>query len=97
LNNVPNIPWTFVTKEFHREENRTATIKFVNTSMHGVSHPFVTRAFQQFGLAPFTPVQEQQDPDPEFPTVTFPNPEEKGSLFKYLLAFYMLNPFQGLW
>ncbi|KAH8833487.1 hypothetical protein DL96DRAFT_1703152 [Flagelloscypha sp. PMI_526] len=63
-----------------REENRTATIKFVNTSMHGVSHPFVTRAFQQFGLAPFTPVQEQQDPDPEFPTVTFPNPEEKGAL-----------------
>ncbi|KAH9934848.1 phosphoglucomutase first 3 domain-containing protein [Fomitopsis serialis] len=43
-------------------------IKFVNTSMHGVSHPFVTRAFEV----------EQQHPDPDFPTVKFPNPEEKG-------------------
>jgi phosphomannomutase len=46
--------------------------------MHGVSHPWVTKAFETFGFAPFIPVREQQDPDPEFPTVKFPNPEEKG-------------------
>ncbi len=46
--------------------------------MHGVSEPFVSRAFKLFGLVPPTHVPEQQVPDPDFPTVTFPNPEEKG-------------------
>jgi phosphomannomutase len=47
--------------------------------MHGVSDPFVREAFQIFGFPPFIPVKEQQNSDPEFPTVSFPNPEEKGS------------------
>jgi phosphoglucomutase len=46
--------------------------------MHGVSDPFVKQAFSIFGFAPYIPVLEQQSPDPEFPTVRFPNPEEKG-------------------
>ena len=46
--------------------------------MHGVSNPFVTRAFAMFGLPPFIAVKVQQMPDPDFPTVRFPNPEEKG-------------------
>lgn len=46
--------------------------------MHGVGHPFAEKAFELYGFAPFTPVVEQQFPDPEFPTVKFPNPEEKG-------------------
>ncbi|KAG7452946.1 uncharacterized protein BT62DRAFT_959078 [Guyanagaster necrorhizus] len=55
-------------------------VRFVNTSMHGVSEPFVSSAFKLFGLVPPTHVPEQQVPDPDFPTVTFPNPEEKGAL-----------------
>lgn len=47
--------------------------------MHGVSHPFVEKAFESFGFPPFIPVKQQQMPDPEFPTVKFPNPEEKGT------------------
>lgn len=58
--------------------NGKTPIKFVNTSMHGVSDPFVTQAFASFGFAPYIPVVEQQQPDPEFPSVKFPNPEEKG-------------------
>ncbi|KAF9557669.1 hypothetical protein CPC08DRAFT_668418 [Agrocybe pediades] len=54
--------------------------KFVNTSMHGVGDPFVKRAFEITGLSPYIPVKEQQMPDPDFPTVKFPNPEEKGAL-----------------
>jgi len=46
--------------------------------MHGVSDVFVKEAFDIFGFPPYTPVMEQQYPDPEFPTVLFPNPEEKG-------------------
>ncbi|KAI0085419.1 hypothetical protein BDY19DRAFT_996767 [Irpex rosettiformis] len=57
-----------------------APLKFVNTSMHGVSNAFMERAFKTFGFAPFIAVKEQQRPDPEFPTVKFPNPEEKGAL-----------------
>jgi phosphoglucomutase len=51
--------------------------------MHGVSYPFVTKGFQAFGFQQgvVTPVKEQQYPDPEFPTVSFPNPEEKGERF----------------
>ncbi|KAL6309167.1 hypothetical protein BKA93DRAFT_860213 [Sparassis latifolia] len=63
----------------HRPLNMSTPLKFVNTSMHGVSNAFMARAFELFGLPSFTPVQEQQDPDPEFPTVKFPNPEEKGT------------------
>jgi phosphomannomutase len=48
--------------------------------MHGVSHPWVVAAFEHAGLPKFTAVREQQQPDPEFPTVKFPNPEEKGAL-----------------
>ncbi|KAK0441176.1 uncharacterized protein EV420DRAFT_1730510 [Desarmillaria tabescens] len=56
------------------------SVRFVNTSMHGVSEPFVSRAFKLFGLVPPTHVPEQQVADPDFSTVAFPNPEEKGAL-----------------
>ena len=61
-----------------RALNGSSDVKFVNTSMHGVSHVFVNRGFECFGFKPFIPVKEQQHPDPEFPTVRFPNPEETG-------------------
>jgi hypothetical protein len=61
-----------------RALNGSTDIKFVNTSLHGVGHVFVDRCFEDFGLKPFTSVKEQQHPDPEFPSVKFPNPEEAG-------------------
>lgn len=48
----------------------------MHTSVHGVGHAFVQSAFKAFDLhAPYA-VEEQKDPDPEFPTVKYPNPEE---------------------
>lgn len=59
--------------------------KIVFTPMHGVAYRFIQRAFEAFGLEPVIPTVEQIEPDPEFPTAPFPNPEEKGTL-KYAEA-----------
>lgn len=56
--------------------NEEAKLKIVYTAMHGVGFPFVERAFEVSKLQPVHAVIEQRDPDPEFPTVKFPNPEE---------------------
>ena len=65
-------------------------MRFVNTSMHGVSDPYIKRAFEIFGFASYIPVKEQQQPNPDFPTVKFPNPEEKGALVSLFLALPLL-------
>ncbi|KAL3803814.1 hypothetical protein HJC23_003976 [Cyclotella cryptica] len=54
--------------------------KFAYSAMHGVGHPYAKRSFHTFHLPPFHGVTSQCDPNPEFPTVPFPNPEEKGAL-----------------
>ncbi len=54
--------------------------KFAYTAMHGVGCPFARRSFEAFNLSPFLSVTSQEAPDPDFPTVPFPNPEEKGAL-----------------
>lgn len=51
--------------------------------MHGVGLPFAQSAFESFGFGSerFSVVEEQSRvPDPNFSTVKFPNPEEKGAL-----------------
>ena len=53
---------------------------FCYTAMHGVGHKFAVRSFKAFGLPDFVSVPSQQEPDPTFPTVPFPNPEELGAL-----------------
>jgi phosphomannomutase len=50
------------------------------TAMHGVGYNFARQVFSHFGLPKFHSVPIQQEPNPEFPTVLFPNPEEKGAL-----------------
>jgi len=49
----------------------------VYTAMHGVGADYVDRAIAAAGFKqPVVHVKEQRDPDPEFPTAPFPNPEE---------------------
>ncbi|KAL9551481.1 hypothetical protein PS6_004987 [Mucor atramentarius] len=65
----------------NKQDNQDTNVKFVYTAMHGVGTPYAKRAFACFGLPPFEPVEAQILPDPDFPTVAFPNPEEgKGAL-----------------
>lgn len=55
--------------------------KFVYTPMHGVGLQFMREALTKIGMInSMTIVTEQASPDPDFPTVNFPNPEEKGAL-----------------
>ncbi|XP_072748154.1 phosphopentomutase isoform X1 [Anoplolepis gracilipes] len=58
------------------EVNRNTTLKFTYTAMHGVGYEYMAAAFEVANLKPFITVEEQKLPDPEFPTVKFPNPEE---------------------
>jgi len=55
-------------------------VRIVHTAMHGVGTEVVTRVFQAAGFAPLLEVPQQAAPDPDFPTVSFPNPEEPGAL-----------------
>ena len=55
-------------------------LKIVYTAMHGVGTSVMTRIFEAAGFADVTLVEEQCTPDPDFPTVAFPNPEEAGAL-----------------
>ena len=56
--------------------NAQTPLKFVYTPVHGVGQPYAERAFAAFQFHPFISVDEQKDPDPEFSTVKYPNPEE---------------------
>ena len=55
-------------------------IKVVYTAMHGVGGVVVDRVMQAAGFSQPVPVTEQFTPNPDFPTVAFPNPEEPGAL-----------------
>ncbi len=56
------------------------SISTVYTAMHGVGWATLAQVFNVCGFTEPVPVVEQRDPDPAFPTVNFPNPEEKGAL-----------------
>ncbi len=65
----------------HYKENSESKMPITYTAMHGVGAKWTALAFQAFGLPPYIPTKEQVDPDPDFSTVAFPNPEEgKGAL-----------------
>ena len=52
----------------------------VHTSLHGVGGDTVVRAFVGAGFVAPQTVPSQAEPDPDFPTVSFPNPEEVGAI-----------------
>ncbi len=69
----------------HREATQ---LRIVHTAMHGVGGATALEAFHRAGWSEVHSVAAQAEPDPEFPTVDFPNPEEPGALD---LAFGLAN------
>lgn len=62
----------------------TSDIAIAYTAMHGVGGGLAVRALERSGFATPHIVREQHLPDPTFPTVAFPNPEEPGAMDRVL-------------
>jgi phosphomannomutase len=58
----------------------TAGLRVVYTPLHGVAGALMLRAIERAGYPAPHVVAPQAEPDPDFPTVSFPNPEEPGAL-----------------
>lgn len=52
----------------------------VYTPLHGVGGTAVAQVLETAGFEPAQVVPEQEEPDPDFSTVAFPNPEEPGAM-----------------
>jgi phosphoglucomutase len=74
LNKVASLS---VSKEaIHRQHG----LKIVYTPLHGTGITLVPRALQRLGFSNVTIVEKQATPDGNFPTVVYPNPEEKEAM-----------------
>ena len=66
-------------------------LRIVYTAMHGVGTETLQRVFQKAGFASPILVDAQCAPDPDFPTVAFPNPEEPGAIDLALETAHAFN------
>jgi len=80
--------WAMVGEEIIEEYiSRTASLatdpgslSIVYTAMHGVGTETLSKVFKEAGFPALILVSQQSEPDPDFPTVAFPNPEEPGAI-----------------
>lgn len=62
------------------DEGGARDLDTVYTPLHGVGGDLVQLAMKFAGFPAPLVVKEQERPDPDFPTVAFPNPEEPGAM-----------------
>lgn len=63
-----------------RAASTPSPVRVVLTPLHGVGGNLATDVLARAGVEHVSPVPRQFAPDPDFPTVAFPNPEEPGAL-----------------
>ncbi|MFD9463903.1 phospho-sugar mutase [Streptomyces sp. NPDC060027] len=73
-------------------EGSPRTARTVYTAMHGVGKDVLLAAFARAGFPEPVLVAEQAEPDPDFPTVAFPNPEEPGAMDLAFAAARVAEP-----
>ncbi|WP_066188209.1 MULTISPECIES: phospho-sugar mutase [Gracilibacillus] len=59
-----------------QKQDQEKSLQIVFTSLHGTAHDLVMRGLKQIGFNNVHVVKEQAQPDPDFSTVSSPNPEE---------------------
>jgi len=74
------------------DQDSPRELSVVHTSLHGVGNAVVLAAFARAGFSAPVVVASQSEPDPEFPTVTFPNPEEPGAIDAALTLAARVHP-----
>ena len=67
-------------------------LSVVHTALHGVGSDVVVAAFARAGFGAPLVVPSQSEPDPDFPTVSFPNPEEPGAIDAALALATRVHP-----
>jgi phosphomannomutase len=67
-------------------------LSVVHTSLHGVGNDVVVTAFARAHFSAPAVVDSQSQPDPDFPTVSFPNPEEPGAIDAALALAARVHP-----
>ncbi len=72
-------PDRYLARIASRLGTRHSSLRIALTPMHGVGGDLALRALAGAGFTDVAVVDEQFAPDPDFPTVAFPNPEEPGA------------------
>ena len=70
---------------YHDDNSKDRSLLITYSAMHGVGHKPTMWAFETFGLPPFIPVPCQIEGNGDFPTSSFPNPEEGEPVFRYAI------------
>ncbi|MBJ6118613.1 phospho-sugar mutase [Pontibacter sp. BT310] len=81
----PEMDEAYITKVLglsvsHEAIRRQHDLKIVYTPLHGTGITLVPEVLQRFGFSNVTIVDEQAEPNGNFPTVVYPNPEEKEAM-----------------
>jgi len=78
---IPDTVWAdYLSRVLALRVRPSTGIRAVYTAMHGVGWAPLEAILEASGHTDVHPVPAQRDPDGDFPTVSFPNPEEDGAL-----------------
>ncbi|KAL8668233.1 MAG: hypothetical protein Q9202_000211 [Teloschistes flavicans] len=81
LQSAKNKYFSLLGEQIRSVEGGRPRVPFVYTPMHGVGLRYMSSVPELLGMkGSMTVVAQQAEPDPDFPTVKYPNPEEKGAL-----------------